>query len=93
MKIAFDVDSTLIDDEDKPRYDVIDLFRWFECHGHEMIIWSGGGIEYSKHWADKLGLNAVVVEKCSIGVDIVVDDMMEQENWGKDHRCGVVIKV
>ena len=58
-----------------------------------MIIWSGSGLEYAQHWADKLGLKATSLEKCSINVDIAVDDMMESENWGRDFKAKVVIKV
>jgi phosphoserine phosphatase len=73
-KIAFDVDGTLIDMQDRPNYDVIELLLWFQKHGWETIVWSGGGVEYAKHWRDKLGLESYVVEKGSIVVDIVVDD-------------------
>jgi phosphoserine phosphatase len=102
MIVAFDVDGTLIDFEDKPRYDIIDLLRWFYLNLHELgtedklIIWSGGGIEYTKHWVKKLGLEnyiSDILEKCSIDVDIAVDDAMDTENWGNEHKCKVVIKV
>lgn len=74
MKIAFDVDGCLIDYDDAPRYDVIDLFRWFKNHGWDMYIWSGGGLPYADHWMRRLGLQATVIEKGSIQVDITVDD-------------------
>lgn len=93
MLVAFDVDSTLINDRDEPRYDVIDLFRWFQSHGHTMIIWSGDGVGYAQRWAEKLGLKALILEKCSCNVDIAVDDMMEQENWGRGFKAKLVIKV
>ena len=82
MKIAFDVDGTLIhqsgDKIDTPRYDVINLFLSFEKLGYEMYIWSGGGIDYAERWRDKLGLGAVVVEKGSFKPDIAVDDMAHE---------------
>jgi len=95
MIVAFDVDGTLINSHDEPRYEVIDLFRWFQDNTTcDVIIWSGGGIDYSKQWARKLGLYPRnVYEKCSIDVDIAVDDAMDTENWGNDHKCKVVIKV
>lgn len=65
MKIAFDVDDTLIVPSiasgfeiDTPNYDTIALYRWFQAQGHYMIIWSGGGPDYARQWANKLGLHA-----------------------------------
>lgn len=84
--VAFDVDGTLIWQEgqvnlgcnykepDTPRYEVIQLFRLFQELGCEMIVWSGGGIEYAKRWALKLGLTCFIKEKGEIEVDIAVDD-------------------
>ena len=40
-------------------------------------MWSGGGIEYSTRWVEKLGLTAahtLVVEKGAYEVDLAVDD-------------------
>jgi phosphoserine phosphatase len=80
MTIAFDVDGTLINLDNTPNFEVIDLFRWFQRNGDRCIIWSGGGVEYAKHWGEKLGLypHAYAV-KSSLetglhGVDIAVDD-------------------
>ena len=63
MKIAFDVDDTLIVPSivtglgvDTPNYDTIAIYKWFEAQGHTMIIWSGGGKDYAARWAEKLGL-------------------------------------
>ena len=93
MIVAFDIDGTLIDNSDQPRHDVIDLFRWFESPGHTMAIWSGGGKDYARQKARELNLKALIYMKCSVDVDIAVDDAMETENWGKDHKYKVVIKV
>jgi hydroxymethylpyrimidine pyrophosphatase-like HAD family hydrolase len=73
--IAFDVDGTLIDDRDTPRYDVVQLFKSFEYFGFKMYVWSGGGVDYATHWARKMGLNAEVVVKGSFTPDIAVDDI------------------
>ncbi len=83
MIIAFDVDDTLItpsivtaSSTDTPNYEVIAIYRWFQAQGHNMIVWSGGGVDYARMWADKLGLqpfNAVVKEKRQ-DVDIAFDD-------------------
>lgn len=65
LVVAFDVDDTLIIpavatgfDRDVPNYETIAVYRWFQAQGHEMIIWSGGGSDYARQWADKLGLTA-----------------------------------
>jgi hypothetical protein len=59
---------------DTPRYDVIQMFHMYEAMGFEMFIWSGGGVDYAKQWAAKLGLSATVVAKGSFRPDVAVDD-------------------
>ena len=63
MIIAFDIDDTIISPcvatgfaTDTPNYDVIAVYRFFQAQGHTMICWSGGGIDYARMWAEKLGL-------------------------------------
>lgn len=65
MIVAFDVDDTLIIpsvatgfERDVPNYDVIRVYQFFHDQGHVMVIWSGGGAEYARMWAGKLGLVA-----------------------------------
>jgi hydroxymethylpyrimidine pyrophosphatase-like HAD family hydrolase len=60
---------------DMPRYDVIQMLLQYRVLGWDIYVWSGGGIDYAKHWADKLGLSVKVVEKGSFKPDIAVDDM------------------
>ena len=80
LKIAFDVDDTLIIPNivgyalDTPNYETIAIFKWFQNQGHEMIIWSGSGLDWAKKWADKLGLKARIIRKGSEEVDIAFDD-------------------
>lgn len=92
LRIAFDVDDTLIIPNvalrekdggydrlgpDIPNYDNIAIYKWFQSQGYEMVIWSGGGIDYANMWAEKLGLNPdMVIEKKKDGnnVDIAFDD-------------------
>jgi len=87
MIIAFDVDDTLIVPSvatglatDTPNYETIAIYKWFQSQGHRMIVWSGGGIDYAKMWADKLGLKPdSVINKTKesgemYGVDICFDD-------------------
>ncbi len=82
--VAFDVDDTLIVpaaatglDRDVPNYDTIAVYRWFESQGHVMVVWSGGGADYARHWADVLGLKpAYCFDKHDAYVqpDIAFDD-------------------
>lgn len=83
MKIAFDVDDTLIVprivtglDYETPNYDTIALYKWFQSQGYAMIIWSGSGIDWAKHWGEKLGLTPfeVRIKQKSEDVDICFDD-------------------
>lgn len=82
MRIAFDVDDTLIipsvvtGNRDVPNYETIAVFKWFEAQGNEMIIWSGSGLDWASTWAEKLGLNAQIIRKGSEPVDIAFDDMV-----------------
>lgn len=86
MKIAFDVDDTLIIPavanvngyKDAPNYEVIALYRFFEAQGHHMIIWSGSGMDWAETWANKLGLRYDQIlpkEKPELfDIDICFDD-------------------
>ena len=81
MKIAFDVDGTILNTNDTPRYSVIGLLLFFfenDTVGlrHDIIVWSGGGVDYAKRWVERLGLKGKVrvIEKGSEKVDIAVDD-------------------
>jgi len=83
MKIAFDVDDTLIIppcvnglDIDTPSYETIVLYKWFQNQGHQMIVWSGSGIDWAKRWAEKLGLQPceIRVKEKSEDIDICFDD-------------------
>lgn len=80
MKVAFDCDDTLVLGGEHgraiPNHNVIDLLRWFVRNGHDVIVWSGGGIEYAENWVEKFGLEGVrVLAKAAIIVDIAVDDL------------------
>jgi len=82
MKIAFDVDDTLLVPSvagfarDTPNYETIALFKWFQAQGNHMIIWSGSGIDWAKTWSEKLGLDAdeFPVKEKRGDVDIAFDD-------------------
>ena len=76
--VAFDVDGTLIQltgpKEDTPRYDIIEIFHFYEKIGCHMVVWSGGGEDYAARWASKLGLTAEILPKGSFIPDIAFDD-------------------
>lgn len=83
MKIAFDVDDTLIIPAvatnlpaDTPNYELINIYKWFQKQGHHMIIWSGGGVDYATRWAEKLGLlpNEIRIKQKGDDIDIAFDD-------------------
>jgi len=96
MKIAFDVDGTLINSHDEPRHEVIDLFRWFQKNivtPLDLIIWSGGGIEYAQHWANKLGLKARIAKKFCEEVDIAIDDALDGEVPELNRKAKIIIRV
>jgi phosphoserine phosphatase len=93
LHVAFDVDNTLIKEDQQgnawPNYRVIDLLRWFIDQDHEVFIWSGGGCEYARRWADELGFQDIqVIEKSQQsakiwGVNLTVDDMPVEFGQGK----------
>lgn len=93
MLVAFDIDGTLIDAVDKPRQDVLDLLKWFQSHNCEVVVWSGGGLDYVKTWISRLGLtNVRVGRKFVDSVDIAVDDMGDEITSDK-LKAKVIIKV
>ncbi len=83
MRIAFDIDDTLIVpsvvtwDRDTPNYENIALYKWFQAQRHTMILWSGSWTDWAKTWWEKLGLqpDAILIkEKEGNAVDIAFDD-------------------
>lgn len=81
MKIAFDIDNSLykirLNKKDQvPDYDLIQVLRWFCQNGDEVFVWSAGGVDYTKTFVRKLGLDdlVTVVEKGSFKPDIAFDD-------------------
>ena len=83
MRVAFDVDDTLIVpsvatglDIDTPNYDTIAIYKWFQAQGNYMIIWSGSGMDWATRWGEKLGLqpDEIRPKKKSEDVDIAFDD-------------------
>ena len=95
LRVAFDIDMTLIDEAEQPRHHIIWLMKWFINNGDDVYAWSGGGLEYTQHWLQKLRLDNLgvkVVHKFTVAVDIAVDDMGDQIN-PKALNAKVIIKV
>lgn len=83
MKIAFDIDDTILSPsvatgfgQDTPNYEVIAVYKWFQAQGHEMILWSGGGIEYASVIGNRFGLQPFSTRTKEKGedIDIAFDD-------------------
>ena len=55
------VDGTLIDFDDNPRWDVIEMLKTLSVK-HTIIVWSGGGKDYARVWVDRLFLRDFVTE-------------------------------
>lgn len=60
MNICFDVDGTLIDYDDNPREDIIQLLVEFADANFRITVWSGGGRDYAKQVVKDLGLEHLV---------------------------------
>lgn len=69
MKIAFDIDGTLTDN-----FWLHDHVNKFKQQGHDVIVWSGGGVPYAEDYVRRNNLEARVIMKCSEEVDVAFDD-------------------
>lgn len=92
LTIAFDIDGTLIDFNDKPRKEIIWLLMSLSRDGHEIILWSGGGIQYAEMWMRRLKLEKYVdhvvpklKDRLSPQADIAFDD--EEVDLAKINIC------
>jgi hypothetical protein len=55
VMIAFDVDGTLIDENDMPRWDIIGILKALTAYC-DIIVWSGSGGGYAQAWGRRLFL-------------------------------------
>ena len=61
LKVAFDVDNTLIDAELRPLHKNIALLIAMSTQKNvDVFVWSGGGKDYAQHHVDRLGLKPYV---------------------------------
>lgn len=63
MKIAFDIDDTLIippiatwELEETPNYKIISILKWFKEQWAYIILWSWAWTEWARKWWDELEL-------------------------------------
>ncbi len=78
MNIAFDVDGTLIDGDDKPIEANIELLKAL-AKSNVITVWSGGGEAYARLWVSRLGLVNLVHNcsskiGCKYAIDLAIDD-------------------
>ena len=85
MKIAFDIDGTLQGQFRTVNW-VHNALRRYAEDGHDIIVWSGGGIDYAKRYVETHKLPARVIRKCTEDVDIAFDDAY-------DHIAGATITI
>jgi len=86
MRIAFDIDDTIlvpsvvmgngVSGDNVPNYEVIAVLRWFQAQGHEIVLWSGSGVDWARRWGEKFGLEPFTVrmKQKSEDIDIAFDD-------------------
>ena len=87
VKIAFDVDNTLIDQQDKPIFLNIQLLILLsKCKNVKITVWSGGGEDYARHWVQRLGIDRYVAKVQAkdplLKPDIAFDDQHEFDMGG-----------
>lgn len=84
--IAFDVDGTLrcncTDNCQDPNQRIVDMFNTLASFKNtRMFVWSGGGAEYARRFADKYNLSVKPMSCISkIGapeMDIAIDDIQD----------------
>jgi len=81
MRVAFDVDDTLVVEEPYKEshvdYSLMNVLFWFVDNRHEVFVWSGGGVEYAKRWAEKLGIEKfvqIIPKVKGQNIDLAFDD-------------------
>jgi hydroxymethylpyrimidine pyrophosphatase-like HAD family hydrolase len=83
IRVAFDVDGTLrcncSDTCQDPNERQIEGFKFLaHMKNTEMYIWSGGGADYARRFADKFGLKAKCISKLGAPeMDIAIDDIQD----------------
>jgi len=81
--IFVDIDGTMTDEPDKswgsPNLEVIDRVKQLIKDGCEVVVWSAGGTEYAKEFAERCGIKA---SACIGKPWIAIDDKSEIRTGG-----------
>jgi hypothetical protein len=80
IKVAFDVDGTLLDEAGQPRWDIIGILRALVPYC-TVIVWSGSGLDYAKSAGRVLFLPPEVIYQSKMfkePVDVAFDDQNVQ---------------
>ena len=90
LTVAFDVDGTLIDDEDRPRKDIIQILVKHAIAGDIVYVWSGGGVSYASTWVGRLGIErwvdrVIAKQMYTVKPDVAYDDQIVK--LGKKNVC------
>lgn len=78
--IAFDVDGTLVSEDDVPSFQMINTLQVLSklTKNVRIVVWSGGGKEYAEMWGRRLGLDEYVwkymAKDRTFHTDIAFDD-------------------
>src|SRR5215207_4781177 len=95
MNIFFDVQGTLLTEDNDPRPHVREIFLKLSDMGHHVYLWSTAGDGYAAHAARVLGVDDVVrgcFGKRSVPEDITVDFVVDdQASWVEEHG-GFLVK-
>jgi beta-phosphoglucomutase-like phosphatase (HAD superfamily) len=84
ITIAFDVDGTLIDTNGFMNIGVVNLLillRGFK--NVRIVVWSGGGADYARHHAERLGIDKHIhkfagkLDSPRLEPDIAIDDIQD----------------
>jgi len=74
--VAFDVDGTLIDDEDGWRIGAVSLAQGFAKAGANIWVWSFGGARYAELWGRRLmSQHAIPVERYADKYDWIAGEV------------------
>lgn len=83
MIVAFDVDNTLVREDESVNWDVVQLMMAFHNLGATVVLWSGGGYDYAERWGRRLGLDpfidAYLDKDKRFRPDLTVDDGPETD--------------
>jgi hypothetical protein len=70
----FDIDGTLVTDDNQPNLQVLALLKFLHEQGVRIFLWSAGGDENCRRVARRYGLDSMI-EACLPKPVISVDDM------------------